>query len=102
MKTKKDILEKINEIEDKLFRHSMIDIWDNEDYKYSNELHQNKLKLENELKNIDNLTFEEKINIVIEKLKKQKEYYKLNTNSYEVEKVDFKIDILEELKKEWN
>lgn len=47
-----ELEEKIRALRDKQFMLNMKDRWDNSDYRYSNELHQQIMELENKLKEL--------------------------------------------------
>lgn len=101
MKTKKEVVEELAEIEEKQFRLMMIDKWDDSDYEFSNELHKKQMELKTELEKIQNLTLSEKIDIAIEKIQKEIEEKKLTWNVVEIEKLSMKIDVLNDFREEW-
>ncbi len=101
MRTKKEIIDEIAEIEDMEFRLSMIDKWDDEDYDYSNELHERKMKIKEEWQKIQGLTLADKIDISIEKIQKEISKKKLTDNTATIEKLEMAIDVLNEFKEEW-
>lgn len=101
MRTKKEIVEELAEIEESQFRLSMVDKWDDTDYDYSAKLHEQKMKLKKELEKIQGLTLGEKIDITIEKIQKEIEEKKLTWNVVEIEKLSMKIDVLNDFREEW-